>query len=307
MKKIVLLLLAATAVQNAMACDICGSGGGGSYLGLLPSFRKHFFGFRFQQNSLRHHLGPGGATTYLTTTETFRIVEAWGAINVGSRFRIAAFVPVNFIERNNSQEHSKASGLGDITAIGYYKLLGSEKAINGTQVLSQSLRVGAGVKLPSGKYNPDEKNISSASLNTFQLGTGSIDFSVHIQHDIRLQNFGINTNAGYKINTANKYDYRYGNKFTLNMLAYYKCRIGDKVVLAPNAGVLYEQAEKDHKTSDIKVFETGGRSTMGVAGIEMACKRWSLGANYQAALAQHLGEGRVKTNNRGMVYISYSL
>lgn len=305
MKKLSLLLLVLITGQLLYACDICGAGAGSAYMGILPDFKKRFIGLRYQHNGVSYHLGPGGEPTYLTTTERFNITELWGAANIGKRFRLAAFIPYNFIERTNQQENSRTQGLGDITVIGYYQLFNIQKTFK-TKTLAQVLWIGGGVKSPTGKYNPEEKNIGQSSLNTFQLGTGSVDFSVNAMYDIRLQNLGFNINSAYKINTANKYDYRYGNKFTLNMLGYYRFAINEKLAISPNSGVLFETASKDWKTKDIQVWETGGHSLMGAIGTELNIGRMSLGANFQTPLAQSLGERKVKAKNRGMVHISYT-
>lgn len=305
MKKLILLLLVLTTGQLLHACDICGAGTGSAYMGILPDFKKRFIGLRYQHNGVRYHLGPGGSSTYLTTTERFNITELWGAANIGKRFRLAAFIPYNFIERTNQQENRHTQGLGDMTVIGYYQLFNSQK-IYRIKTLSQSLWIGGGLKAPTGKYNPEEKNIGQSSLNTFQLGTGSFDFSLHTMYDIRLQNLGINVNAGYKINTANKYDYRYGNKLTLNMLGYYRVAINDKITISPNSGILYETASKDLKTKDIQVWETGGHSLMGTIGAEVNIGNVSLGANFQTPVKQALGENKVKAKNRGMLHVSFT-
>lgn len=305
MKKLYCLLIVLASIPS-LACDICGSGAGGSYLGLLPQFRKRFFGLRYQQNSLQHHLGAGGTVNYLTTTETYRIAELWGATNIGSRFRITAFVPFNFIQRKNQEERLTDQGLGDITVIGYYQLL-DRNTTDGRSKLAQSLWIGGGIKLPSGKYNPEDKNIQQSSQNTFQLGTGSTDFSAHVMYDIRLQQTGVNVNAGYKMNTRNKYDYQYGNKFTLNTLVYHRFSIGDKISITPNAGTLYETAAKDWKAKDIQVWETGGYSLMGTLGMEFSVGRISAGVNFQTALSQKLGEGKVKAKDRGMIHLGIAI
>lgn len=291
---------------STFACDICGSGAGGSYFGILPEFRKSFFGLRYQQNSLIHHLGSAGSTTYLTTTETFRIMELWGAVNIGKKFRITGFVPVNFIQRSNQQGTFNDKGLGDISAIGYYQLLNKQNTFY-NKLLQQSLWIGGGIKLPTGKYNPDDKNIQQSSQNTFQLGTGSIDFSVNAMYDIRLQNAGINTNISYKINTTNQYDYSYGDKFTMNILGYYKFRTANTLSIAPNVGILLETATKDHATKDLEVWQTGGRSLMGTAGMEFNAGKISVGVNFQTPLSQRLGEGKVKAGDRAMIHIAVTI
>jgi hypothetical protein len=245
-----------------------------------------------------------GNRTYLSNRETFRVVECWGAVNIGKKFRVAAFIPYNFIERTEQQLTMKRSGVGDITTIGFYQLLNKQQAVGKNSPLVQSLWIGIGVKLPVGDYNPADKNIQESAQNTFQLGTGSVDFSAHLTYDIRLQKVGINTNISYKLNGDNRYAYHYGNKFTLNMLGYYNIQAGDKFVLAPNTGIMYEQAIKDRKTMDIQVWETGGYSMMGIIGLEIAVGKISTGGNVQTPLSQNLAEGKIRAGNRGMVHVS---
>ena len=67
MKKLAVLLIAVACFSKANACDICGCGVGGNYIGILPEFNQHVFGLRYRLNSLTTHIGTGGSTTYLTT------------------------------------------------------------------------------------------------------------------------------------------------------------------------------------------------------------------------------------------------
>ncbi|RYG48592.1 MAG: hypothetical protein EOO01_13380 [Chitinophagaceae bacterium] len=126
-------------------------------------------------------------------------------------------------------------------------------------------------------------------------------------YDCRIRQTGINVNAGYKINTANEYEYRYGNKFTFNTLIYHRLPIGEKITLTPNAGALYETATKDWKTKDIRVWETGGHSLMGTVGLEISVGRISGGFNFQTPLSQRLGEEKVKARDRGMIHIGLTI
>jgi hypothetical protein len=217
---------------------------GSYYIGILPEFGKKIFGIRYRYNSLLSHVGAGGIQTYLTTKERYRTADIWGGWNIGTKFRIMAFVPVSFNEKTNQGITTHKNGLGDIALQGYYQVLNSKKSL-GTRLLVQSLWIGGGVKLPTGKYEPAEKNNSLQAANIFQSGTGSVDFSLNAMYDIRIQDIGINTTMSYKMNTVNTHEYRYGNKFSASMQAYYKWRIKNKVTLAPNAGLMYENAVKD--------------------------------------------------------------
>ncbi|NQX41071.1 transporter [Pedobacter steynii] len=303
-KKIIisLILLCSTAFAS-FACDICGCGVGSYYLGILPEFNKRFIGLRYQHKSLQTHLGPLGQRTPITADETYQSAELWGGWNIGSRFRILAFVPYNFNKRESQTGNGTKNGLGDIALMGYYKLLDKSGTL-GERLLVQSVWIGGGIKVPTGKYEPSERLVIQESPNNFQLGTASTDFTLNAAYDIRYNDLGLNTNVNYKINTENKYNYRYGNKLTANMLAYYKFRLANVVTVAPNAGVLYETADKDVENNKYNVEVSGGYSLSAVAGIEVAMKGLSFGTNYQNVRAQDLAGGRAKAGNRVMVHMS---
>ena len=288
---------------SAIACDICGCGVGSYYIGILPEYNKRFLGLRYQYKTLQTHLGPQGQITPITANETYQSMEVWGGWNIGSKFRVLAFVPYNFNKRSTQDNTGTKQGLGDIAVMGYYNLFNHSGTL-GEKLLVQSLWIGAGIKMPTGKYEPTERLAISESPNNFQLGTASTDFTINAAYDVRLNDLGINANLNYKINTENKFQYRYGNKFTANLLVYYKFRIANTVTVAPNAGMLYETAEKDIESKKYSVDVSGGYSLSAVAGVEVAMKGLSFGANYQNVRAQDLAGGRAYAGNRLMLHVS---
>jgi hypothetical protein len=303
-KKITItLVLVMIGITATRACDICGCGVGSYYLGILPEYNKRFLGMRYQYKSLRTHLGPMGERTPITKDEAYQSAELWGGWNFGTRFRVLAFVPYNFNRRESQTGNGTKTGLGDIAVMAYYKLFDHTGTL-GERLLVQSLWIGGGIKVPTGKYEPSERLAVSESPNNFQLGTASTDFTLNAAYDIRYNDMGINTNVNYKINRENKYDYRYGNKFTSNVLAYYKFRIANKVTIAPNIGVLYETAAKDVENKKYDVAVSGGYSLSAVGGVEVAMKGLSFGANYQNVRSQELAGGRAYAGNRVMVHMS---
>ena len=305
MKRIIILIFLLMGYAETLACDICGCGVGSYYIGILPDFKKRFVGLRYQYKTLRSHLGPGGTTSYLTTDETYQTAELWGGWNIGKRFRVLGFIPLNFNSRDNQGTTMRKSGIGDIAIVGYYQLLDKQQTILNSKLLIQSLWIGGGFKAPTGKYEPAERLENEDTPNNFQLGTASTDFTLNAMYDVRLMDVGINANVSYKINTTNKYDYRYGNKFSANILAYYKIRLASKVTIAPNAGVLYERATKDKEDKKYTVDISGGHSLMATTGIEATFGSFSAGGNFQPVITQHLADQRVKAGNRGMVHLTY--
>ena len=288
------------------ACDICGCGVGNSYIGLLPEFRKQVFGLRYRFNSLYNHIGAGGSTTYLTSKENYTTVEAWGGWNIGKKFRLMATVPYSFNDRINQGNKSSKNGLGDISFWGFYQLLNSRNVVLKKKLLVQSLWIGGGIKLPTGRYREADKSAGTNNTNLFQLGTGSFDFNLSAVYDIRLQDAGINLTANYKLNSTNKQEYSYGNKMILNAQAYYKFNIKNRVIIAPNAGLLYEQAKTD-RDKGFTVDISGGSLLCGTAGLETGYKKAAIGVNFQAPLSQDLAKGIVKANNRLMIHLSIIL
>ncbi|HMU47504.1 MAG TPA: transporter [Chitinophagaceae bacterium] len=307
MRKIILLFIILTIHPLISgACDICGCGIGNSYLGILPDFRNHIFGLRYRYNSMLTHVGLNGNNTYLTTKEIYNTAEVWGGWNLGTRFRIIGIIPYSYNQRSNQGITNKKNGLGDISLSGFYKLFSSQKTTGKNKLFTQSLWLGGGIKLATGKYNPKDKSSTSENLNLFQLGSGSTDFSISGMYDVRVQNAGLNLSSSYKINTENKYDYQYGNKFNLSAQVYYKFNIKNKVTVAPNAGIQYEKSQKDFD-SGFEVSASGGNLSLTTIGVEVSFKKVAIGANFQTSLSQNLADGIAKANNRMMVHFAIAL
>jgi hypothetical protein len=303
MKKYIILVFLGIASLPAVACDICGCGVGSYYLGILPEYNKRFIGLRYQHKKLTTHLGPLGERSPLTSDETYQTAELWGGWNMGTKFRVLAFVPYNFNNRVAQTGDGYKSGLGDVAVMGYYNAFSTRHTV-GMKLLVQSLWVGAGIKAPTGKYEPNERLQSTESPNNFQLGTASTDFTLNAAYDLRLMDLGLNINANYKINTQNKYDYRYGNKLTTNALLYYKIRLFNAMTVSPNAGVLYETSQQDLENDKYTVDVSGGHVVSAIGGLEANFNRYSAGVNYQHVASQQLANNRVNAGDRLMIHVS---
>ncbi|MBE8714009.1 transporter [Sphingobacterium hungaricum] len=308
-KSVILILCLFSLPISTFACDICGCGVGTYYLGILPEFNKRFVGLRYQHKSLQTHLGPQGERTAITADETYQSMEVWGAWNFGTRWRAMAILPYNFNQRQitGANETGRKQGLGDIALMGYYKVFENMNATSSNKIFVHSLWAGAGIKVPTGKYDPSEQDDAEQnSPNNFQLGTASTDFTLNAIYDVRIMDLGLNINASYKMNTENKHEYRYGNKFSTNAIAYYKFNIDDKVRISPNAGAMYETQTKDVIFSRFDVAQSGGNSITGLVGAEVNVNAISFGGNFQAPIQQDLASGRAKAGNRFLLHVSYS-
>ena len=116
---------------------------------------------------------------------------------------------------------------------------------------------------------------------------------------------GVNTSVNYKINTHNKSEYQYGNRFTANTFVYYKTReMG--FGLTPNMGVLYEDASVN-KLNTLTVDQTGGNILLASGGLELNYKTIALGTNIQLPLKQNFAEGQTQSKVRGLVHLTFAL
>jgi len=304
MKRIFLIILCFLAMINCvLACDICGCGAGSNYLGILPDFNSRIIGFRFRNSGIRTHVGENGQSSYLTTLEHYNTFELWGGWNIGKHFRVMATLPLNYDTKSNEDGKVSKTGLGDASVQGFYHLLNKRSMAFKNKMLVQDMWIGGGIKLPTGKYNPLDEETTNENANLFQLGTGSFDFILTGMYDIRLQDFGMNIAASYKMNTSNKYDYNYGNKVSTNAQLYYKFRVKGSLTLSPNAGLSYENAATDLNGGDA-VFTSGGYALFGTAGIEARYKNIALGGNFQPSLSQHLAAGIVQARNKMMLHVA---
>lgn len=142
--------------------------------------------------------------------------------------------------------------------------------------------IGAGIKLPTGKYNLEDKG--KLVNPNFQTGTGSTDFLVSSIYTIRYQKIGSNFETGYKLNTTNKNAYKFGNQFYAAFQLFYWQKV-KSIVLLPNAGLFYEQAQH-HKDQNTIKTNTGGRALFATAGLETYIGSFTIGLTYKYPLSQ---------------------
>lgn len=302
MKKFIIIISLISFSFTGSACEICGCGTGNYYIGLLPQFRSGFLGVRYQFSSFHTSIN-GDATQY--SKDLFQSIEVWGGINIGKRWQIIAIVPFNFIHQASDDGTYKGSGIGDIAAIVNYEVFNRSSATEGKKLVTQQLWLGAGIKLATGKFNIDPTDPALVALANTQVGSGSNDFLLNAMYNVSVNNFGVSTGARYKMNTANKDKYFFGNKLSANSIVYYSIK-SLKTTITPNAGLMYEHTEAS-KLSSQKIAETGGYLLSTAAGIEINFNKMSIGCNAQLPLSQNFANGQTTTKVKGMLHVTFSL
>lgn len=289
-------------IPSVNACDICGCGNNGNYIGILPEFQKYIIGVRYRHNALRSHLGADGQSTYLTNNEKYTSYELWGSIRLSKKMNLLFAVPYHYNQQFGETVKQSIQGIGDINLVNYYTLFQSNQLIKQNKVFLQSGRVAMGVKLPTGKFDMANANSSS---QLFTNGTGTLDFIFGVVYEARLQNTGVNISANYKLNTVNSSGYQYGNKFQNSAQMYQKFFVGKDFSIAPNIGVQFERNSKDQNSGN-QVDVSGGNLITLNYGAELKFKKILVGANMQSPISQNIAHHQIETNDRWMMHLSYA-
>lgn len=300
MKKIVILMtIFFISISTVDACEICGCGLGNYYIGLMPKFKHHFFGLRYQYKRYNTVMADDPSQF---SKDYFRTAELWGGWNIGKRWQLLAVIPYNYVHQVSDDGVVNNKGLGDITAMVNYKLFDGIKALSKTKLFSQQLWIGAGIKTPTGKFNIDATDPAVVALANTQTGSASTDFIMNGIYRADINKLGFNTSISYKINTANKDNYYFGNRFSASSFVSYSLG-NSKMTFIPNAGLLYENiaASKLDKTS---IGQTGGNAFNIAGGLEINYKVLSIGTNIQLPISQRFASGQTEMKLRGMVHLA---
>jgi len=274
--------------QINFACDACGCSLGGNYYGILPQFGKNFVGLRWSQAKFYAYMDH--QSEYLEpehSNDTYNKLEVWGRFYVNKKLQVFAFIPYSFNHMDGTHQTIHSNGLSDITLSVNYLVVNTGE--EWSKKIKHTWSIGTGIKIPTGKYTLEDKG--KLVNSNFQLGTGSTDFLFSSIYTVRYQKLGSNIETGYKLNTANKNDYKFGNQFYAAYQFFYWQRV-KSVVLLPNAGLFFEQAQR-HKEENTFKTNTGGYALLATAGLEIYIGNFTIGANYKHPLVQHFNSDNI--------------
>lgn len=297
---IVLMLMASVTKVYTQAC--CCTGAGANY-SILPNLNKHIIGMRYTYRnyfSVSHSLNSDLNGT--VTLQHLNALEIFGRFNLNRQFQLSVFVPVNFISQSSKDVVQKAAGLGDMSFLLQYSVLDPLKC-NGKK-LKHQLRFGLGTKLPTGEFKMDANDLFSTNL---QLGTGSVDFLANAIYTLRYQQFGVNANAGYKLNTGNSKGYRFGDRVQAGINAFYIIEVKE-VQLMPTVGANFEHQFSNKKNGRTLDF-TGGDFLNASIGFDIYYRQFAFSSSVSPALVNRMkwsGENKNRFNVEAGVFYNFS-
>lgn len=236
---------------------------------------------------------PFANTTETKTTYTF---EAQYYIN--TRLLVNAKIPWIQKTRTENQLLTDAkSGLGDITLSGKYHLFNSDLY---QQVQSRQHRflIGAGTTLPVGSYNDFSEN--GEIEPHLQPGSGAINVRFTADYLFSMPNWSFYTKAIYQLNTANKYNYKYGDQFLISTNVSYRQAIAD-LLLSPNLGLQYEQHQQDFMDNAPSSEDNAAKIVAAAIGLQITYKHLSTSFTYSKPIVQQLQGLQIKRKHQWAV------
>ncbi|HKJ41347.1 MAG TPA: hypothetical protein VKA27_04600 [Sunxiuqinia sp.] len=296
MKKLILGLFLSLFLQPTFACDLCGCNSGNYFIGPLPQFTSHFASIRYSFQKYKTVL-QNDASQF--SNDRYQTAELMLGTRIKNKWQLLAFIPYSKSKLESDDGINSHSGLGDITLNGNYNLFDKMTLNKDTNTVDQQLWVGAGIKLPTGKFNVDEEEIVSSANS--QPGSGSVDFLVNALYTLQIKSWGLNVNANFKINQSADH-FKFGNRFTPTAFLFRNFHIG-ALTVSPNLGMLYEHFAAN-VFNDEKVADTGGYNLFSSAGIELRYNRLAIGGSAQMPVSSDLSSGQTKAKGRGMLHLS---
>lgn len=283
-KHITAVALMLLVVSHSYACDFCGCAPGSNYTGIFPQFNKNILGVRHRFQNFNHPLTSlnfNGESRVLE--DTFRSTEIWGRFYPHPRIQVFVTVPYRSHERTESLRNTVIDGIGDISAVANYALINTGDSLD--RAFRHTLLAGAGVKLPTGKYQQRDENRTVLPAQ-FQIGTGGYAFTANLNYTLRYNEFGINTDISFRHNTANEWGYRFGAQTAATANAFYWINAG-KTAILPSAGLAWEHYEQDTEFDRPKEV-TGGELVLANLGVDLYFPRFFVQASAQKPLDQNL-------------------
>lgn len=308
MRTILALFIAFISVEFSKACTICGCSASGFYTGVLPFQRDHLVGIRHQYRYFSSNHPVITTESPETSKDQFHTTEIWGRAQLSKRWNVMAFVPINFYSQASSTgEVHNTSGLGDAMALlNWLPYFSQDTSISQT---SHMLRVGAGVKAPTGRFNIRNPE-SGLLMQNMQPGSGSVDVIANAAYTYRQRNWGSNTELSYRYNTPNRNDYQFGQRIGLSTSVFlWKGIVPIKGAILPQIGLHGEWSAKDHSNYSYDLLNdySGGSVLQLSGGADLYVGNAGFGLMAFVPVAQQLADGYIKNKFRLTFQFFYTI
>ena len=247
-KYIMALTILLSVATEGVACDACGCSISGHGIGLLTNFRTNVAGVRYFNTPFQT------APTFGSTNDRFHLLEAFVRYQVNPRIKLTVTQPYRLNYRHDKDaETLHTNGISDTRLMGSYAFV-DERMGAGSRLYWE---LGAGVKLPVGKYDND---LHKQDLpDNFNIGNGSWGYLFQSGLVFSANRFGVSFNAATQLNGKTSSGYRFGSQFSGSMLFFAEKTLGEKGRIVPLAGLSGELVSKDQHANGNEAHGTGGK------------------------------------------------
>lgn len=301
MKGIFTALVATIFFSTVEACDVCGCGVGNFNPYMFPHLVQKYvsigYTYRYYKTNAHDDMGM-----QMLNKEYYNTLSLAGQVTIKNRIQLMGYLPFQVNTQQGPEGNKSLNKPGDAILMVNYKFF-DQGSIH--KQLRQTITAGAGVKLPTGNYHFEEGSESEVDNPNFQPGTGSTDLLLNGYYAIRYKKFAMSTGLTYKINTANKDDYRFGNSL-LTVVQFKYVKDAGNISLIPNAGIQIEKMNED-KQSQVTIDHTGGYNIQATFGLDLNNRKIAAGIFYNKPIRQNLADGNIQAMPGINFHISYIL
>jgi hypothetical protein len=310
MKKTVLMVLCLMfPIINlwACGCDMLIT-----YQGIMPADNKASVGLNLRQRYFKgaastHNHSDGSAHEHGQMNQLMSSYELNYRFFMTQKLMLTGNLQIADNQLSSSQlaTNNRNTGIADPVILLKYEIISPKN--NQETITKHRLLIGSGVKLPFGKpYKDIINNIpSNENLLQLQLGTGSFDWIVNTNYQLKIKNVGLQTDVLYKKNFAGNTGFLKGNQLNLQTNFFYQKRWSNAMFM-PYIGATFENAATD-KINSNKLVNTGGSNLYANIGSEIFINKLSIYFNYQQLINQQLNGFQMKNNLRFTLGINYNL
>lgn len=308
MKKIVLTILCLSLhyVLMACGCDMLIT-----YQGIMPSDYNGMIGLNMRQRyfkgaAMSHIHANGKEHLHGQMNQVLTNYEINYRLFITKRLLLSGTIPIADYKLSSSKAAApvRKIGMSDPILLLKYELISPSQ--NKENKIKQRLLFGIGVKLPLGAhYSVFVNNLpQDENLLQLQLGTGSIDYIANASYQLRKNNFGLQSDISFKLNSSNKYGYRKGNQWNFQTNGFYQKRLVNSVLML-YVGTALENTNDD-KILNTNLNNSGGTNLFASLGFDFYIKKTTLFFNYQHLVKQELNGFQMKNNLKFTLGINYN-
>ncbi len=289
-KQTMLLLLALWYSVSSMGQSCCNAGGLSSCgsTGLLTGLRNNSAGLRMML--VPFETTATGEESY---HDNFYAAELNVRYQIAQRFKVCLQQPYRFNHRVQPGEDERLSGLADTRLTGSYALWDNRPVGHNTLIYWE---LGAGLKLPTGKYDP---TIYYRDLpGNLNLGMGNLGYLFQSNLVLFVRKMGVAHQAMFQLNGKSRDDYHFGDQFTSALTFFREIALGEKTKLTPMAGASAEFFGKNYLPSGNFAEGSGGYGWLAMVGLNAKFGAWQLGATTSLPFRQDYSNGAIVAKQR---------